>query len=225
VNDKTSIGAGATQGWDNFDNSTRNTGLFVTYAESFENGASLAYAAVATNEAVLSGPALRQRYLQTVAYSRPLKRISERLTYVAQSDFGFQNDALANGGDAKWYGLNQYLFYKVSDCMTYGIRAEWFRDQDGYRVGGFLGGTNPVPGDPSAGSLRGLPLNRSGYAGSFYEITAGANWKYSANTTVRPYARFDWFSGTSAGGPGLLPFADGNGNSQTLLGFDVVTLF
>jgi len=31
--------------------------------------------------------------------------------------------------NGKWYGLNQYLFYKVSDCMTYGIRAEWFRDR------------------------------------------------------------------------------------------------
>jgi len=224
LNDKTSIGAGLTQGWDNFDNSTPNTGGFVTYAETFESGASLAYAAVFTNEPTQSG-IFRQRYLQTVAYSRPLNRISERLTYVAQSDFGFQNDALLNGDDAKWYGLNQYLFYKVSDCMTYGVRAEWFRDQDGYRVGGFLGGTNPVPGDVSAGSLRGLPLTRSGYTGSFYEVTFGANWKYSANTTVRPYARFDWFSGTSTGGPGTLPFADGNGNSQTLLGFDVVTLY
>ena len=88
--------------------------------------------------------------------------------------------------------MNQYLFYKVSDCMTYGIRAEWFRDQDGFRVGGFLGNTPD-------GSTRGLRTARFGYPGSFYEITMGANWKYSANTTFRPYARFDWFSGDVAG--------------------------
>jgi len=156
--------------------------------------------------------------LQTIAYSRPLKRISDRLTYVAQSDFGFQNNAiLATGKDARWYGLNQYLFYKVSDCMTYAVRAEWFRDEEGFRVGGFLGQTN-------AGADRGLPTARYGYPGSFYEITAGANWKYNANITVRPYVRFDWFSGDSPAA-NLRPFNDGNGQSQTLLGFDVVALF
>ena len=87
------------------------------------------------------------RYLQTIVYSRPLKRISERLTYVAQSDFGYQNDAIAPAARTpRWYGLNQYLFYKVSDCMTYGVRAEWFRDEEGYRVGGFLG-TTPAGAD------------------------------------------------------------------------------
>ena len=142
------------------------------------------------NQNYLNNGSTSFRYLQTNVYSRPLKQINENLTYVAQSDFGYQNNALLNGHHAWWYGLNQYLFYKVSDCMTYGIRAEWFRDQDGYRVGGFLG-TTPT------GALRGLSGNRSGYFGSFYEVTIGANYKYSANTTIRPYVRFDWFSGAS----------------------------
>lgn len=218
ASENVSVGAGAVQGWDNFDNSTPNTGGLLTFTEKFQDGASLAAAFVFTNEPTLSG-VFRQRYLQTLAYSRPLNRISERLTYVAQSDFGFQNDALANGDDAKWYGFNNYLFYKVSDCMTYGVRAEWFRDQDGYRVGGFLGTTNPP-----IGSDRGLPGTRFGYTGSFYEVTAGANWKYNSNITVRPYVRFDWFSGDSPAA-NLRPFDDGFGNSQTLLGFDVVALF
>jgi hypothetical protein len=154
-----------------------------------------------------------------LVYSRPLKNLSERLNYVAQSDLGYQNDATGPGThDAYWYGLNQYLFYKVSDCMTYGIRAEWFRDQNGARVAGFLG-TTPD------GSLRGWSTDHSGYPGSFYEITCGANWKYSANTMVRPYVRFDWFSGTVTSASGLLPFDNGTGSSQSLLGFDVVTIF
>ena len=148
------------------------------------------------------------RYVQTLVYSRPLESISDRLTYVGQTDFGYQNDAMADGRDAYWYGLNQYLFYTVSDCMSYGIRAEWFRDEQGFRV--------LVPFGPAG---------RNSYPGSFYEITIGANWKYSANTVVRPYVRFDWFSGDSLGGPGLLPFDDGTGNSQTLIGGDIVTIF
>ncbi len=104
--------------------------------------------------------------------------------------------------------MNQYLFYKTSDCMSYGLRAEWFRDQNGYRV--------LVPA--------GAP-GQTGYQGSFYEVTFGANYRYSANTVLRPYVRFDWFSGTSLNGGGTLPFASGNGNSQTLIGFDWITLF
>jgi hypothetical protein len=214
-----SFGAGINHGWDNFDNvANPHAGYVGTYTEKFSDGASLAYAQTLGQEPNQAAPQTSFRYLQTIAYSRPLKQISERLTYVAQSDFGFQNNAiLATGKDARWYGLNQYLFYKASDCMTYGIRAEWFRDEEGFRVGGFLGQTN-------LGADRGLPTARSNYPGSFYEITMGANWKYSANTTIRPYARFDWFSGTSPAA-NLHPFNDGFGNSQTLLGFDVVTLY
>ncbi|MGD9721585.1 MAG: outer membrane beta-barrel protein [Pirellulales bacterium] len=215
---------GVTHGWDNFDNSANpHAGGIVGFTETFEDGA--AFAATFTFgvepnsfNALLQGVTFSERYLQTLVYSRPLASISDRLTYVAQSDFGYQNDVFGAGTtDAYWYGLNQYLFYKVSDCMSYGIRAEWFRDEDGARVGGFLG-TTPD------GSTRGLSTSRFGYPGSFYEVTLGANYKYSANTTFRPYVRFDWFSGTSPAA-NLRPFDGGNGNSQTLLGFDVIMLY
>ena len=58
------------------------------------------------------------------------------------------------------------------------------------RVGGFWA-------KPRTVRLVVLSNDRFGYAGSFYEVTIGANWKYSANTTIRPYVRFDWFSGDS----------------------------
>ena len=67
------------------------------------------------------------------------------------------------------------------------------------------------------GSTRGLATNRFGYTGSFYEVTFGANYKRSANITIRPYVRFDWFSGDSPAA-NLRPFDDGFGNSQTLVG-------
>ena len=75
------------------------------------------------------------------------------------------------------------------------------------------------------GNARGaLVTPRYGYGGCFYEITAGANLKHNANITVRPYARFDWFSGDSPAA-NLRPFNDGFGQSQTLIGFDVIALF
>ena len=143
---------------------------------------------------------------------------------MVQSDFGYQNNALLSGHAARWYGLNQYLFYKVSDCLTYGIRYEWFRDEEGFRVGGFLGTT------ANGLSTRGWGVNpaQGGYVGNFFEVTMGANYKYTANTTIRPYARFDWYSGGTAiatNPTNLRPFDNGTGNSQTLLGFDVVTVY
>ncbi|REK05473.1 MAG: porin [Planctomycetota bacterium] len=204
------IGAGGYNGWDNFtpDNNP-NYSLIITYAEDFSDGAALAYSGTVGNEPNQAGN-FSTRYVQTLVYSRTLSAISDRLDYVGQTDFGYQNDALLAGGDAYWYGLNQYLFYKVSDCMTYGIRAEWFRDQEGFRVN--VPRSNPAQ-------------NLNSYEGSFYEITMGANYRYSANTVFRPYVRFDWFSGTALNGPGTLPFDSGNGNSQTLIGFDMITLF
>ncbi len=206
-----SVGFGAYNGWDNF--TPQNNPYYsyvVTYTENFSDGGSFAYSGTSGNEPNQSGidDGFTYRYVQTLVYSRTLNAISERLNYVIQSDLGYQNDATVTGQDAYWYGVNQYLFYRVSDCMSYGIRAEWFRDQEGYRV--------LVPFGPA---------DRNSYEGSFYEITLGANWKYSANTVLRPYVRFDWFSGTALNGPGTLPFDDGNGNSQTLIGFDWITIF
>jgi hypothetical protein len=208
ASENVNIGAGGYNGWDNFTPAGNpNYSLVLTYTENFSDGASLAYSGTLGNEPNQNGT-FSTRYVQTLVYSRTLSSISDRLDYVAQTDFGYQNDALVNNDAAYWYGLNQYLFYKVSDCMSYGIRAEWFRDQEGYRV--------LVPA--GAGNL-------NGYEGSFYEVTAGANYRYSANTVIRPYVRFDWFSGTALNGPAALPFDGGTGNSQTLLGFDIITLY
>jgi hypothetical protein len=217
----TSIGGGIVHGWDNFDNSNPYWSFLGTLSLKFSDDSSLSIGNVAGNE-LNQNNNFSFRYLSTNVYTRPLKKISDKLTYVGQVDYGYQADALVSGHSARWYALNQYWFYKISDCLTYGVRAEWFRDQDGFRVGGYLG-TTPD------GSLRGLSVDRSGYVGSFYAITVGPNYKYSANTTIRPYVRFDWFSGISTNPDHTpqpeKPFDNGTGNSQTLFGFDVVTLF
>src|SRR5690606_1023500 len=112
--------------------------------------------------------------------------------------------------DAEWYGLNQYLIYTVNDCWSYGLRAEWFRDDDGVRVGG-IGNT--------AGTKR-RGWTGGGFAGDFYEVSIGANWKPHANVLVRPELRWDWYDGP-AGNGGLQPYDDGTSDDQFLLGTDV----
>lgn len=218
IDDKTSVGGGFTRGWDNFDNTTPNLGLIGTANKTFEDGGSLAWVGMLSQE---QNQALdfKKRYLQTLVYS---KAITDRITYVGQSDFGWQKDAiLANGKNAYWYGLNQYAFYKMNDCWSFGANFEWFRDEEGFRVGGFLPNTYAVPGS----QVRGLSTGRSQYRGNFYQITLGPKWTPTKNILIRPNLRFDWFDGEIDNPGKLKPFDDGLKNAQTIFGTDFSILF
>lgn len=217
------VGAGMTRGWDNFDGvGNPNVGYLGTMAFSnvLVEGDSVAIVHVAGSEPVAAQPnsdGFEQRFLQTFVYSAP---VAENLNWVFQSDYGFQNNALATGEDANWYGLNNYLFYTMNDKWTWGLNFEWFRDEDGARVGGFLA--------PRAdGSLRGLSTARSGFVGNFYQVTCGPQWRPNGNLLIRPNARWDWYSGSSsaAGTGGLLPYDDGTDAQQFILGTDVVLTY
>lgn len=217
INDSLNVGIGGVRGWDNFDNTTPNFGGIATMTKTFENGGSLAWVGLLTQEQTQNLD-FKKRFLQTVVYS---KNLTDRVTYVGQSDFGWQKDALVNGSDAYWYGLNQYLIYKMNDCWSFGSNFEWFRDQDGYRVGGFLPNTYAVPGS----QVRGLSTARSGYRGNFYQITLGPKWTPTKNFMVRPNLRFDWFDGEIDNPGKLKPYDDGLKNAQTIFGTDFVITY
>ena len=124
--------------------------------------------------------------------------------YVADHWLGFQDQGTATQGTAWWYGLDQYLFYKISQQYKWGARVEWFRDEQGTRVG--LGRR---PGNP----------NGPPFAGNFYSITTGMNYTPYPNFTVRPEVRYDWFDGTAN------PYDDGQKEHQFLFGIDMITRF
>jgi len=222
INEKLSLGGGITRGWDNFagdptnSGASPNLGVIGTATYTAENGGSIAYVNMWSNEVNQLGAGnFSSRYLQTLTLSRP---ITDNLTYVLQTDFGTQDAALASGRSAQWYGLNQYLLYKQSDCVTWAANFEWFRDEDAFRVGGFL----PTLGGGS--TVRGLPLARYGYQGNFFQVTMGPKWSPYKNLFVRPNVRFDWFDGTSPAA-NLRPYDDGNKNQQVIFGTDVVWTF
>ena len=96
--------------------------------------------------------------------------------------------------------LDQYLTYSLNDCWKAGLRFEWFRDEDGTRVGL---NRRSNPNDPP-------------FVGNFYSLSAGVNWSPTANFTLRPEIRADWYDGESA----RLPYDDGTDSSQLLLGLD-----
>ncbi|HEX5445564.1 MAG TPA: outer membrane beta-barrel protein, partial [Pirellulales bacterium] len=157
-----------------------------------------------------------QRYFQTLVYTRPLKKISDKLTYIIQSDFGVQGQATLTGRTARWYGVNQYLYWKKNDLWSWGINFEWFRDEEGFRV------TAPVPspGSPNAVGWPRLP----GFAGNFYQITFGPRWTPLPNVVVRPNFRADWYHGPN-NVENLKPFDGGKRNLQQILATDVIITF
>jgi Putative beta-barrel porin-2, OmpL-like. bbp2 len=219
------FGAGFARGWDNFGNANPHLCSITTATWTGNNNDSFAWVWIQSHEPDANsggvdpppgGRVYSSRYLHTLVYSRPL---SEKVTWVAQSDLGVQGAAFGPGTrTARWYGLNQYLFYKVNDAWTWGIQYEWFRDEEGFRVGGLF----PSVFNPNAsGNAVG-----TGFAGNFSDINFGPQWRPngSQNLLIRPNLRWDWYGG-STNGAGQLPYDNGTKAQQFIWGTDVVILY
>jgi len=113
----------------------------------------------------------------------------------------------------EWYGIHTSAFYTVDPRLTFGLRAEWWRDDDGTRTA-FANSDNG-----------GATWNRPGYAGNFYEVTMGATYKVYQNLRLRPEVRFDWFNGNAANGSNSRPYNDQRDNFQATVGADVIWEF
>ncbi|HSN23159.1 MAG TPA: outer membrane beta-barrel protein, partial [Methylomicrobium sp.] len=125
-------------------------------------------------------------------------------------DHGFANGVIAASGsdvDAEWYGINTHLYYDINDTLKAGVRGEWFRDQNGFRVcspGRVAAATYAVtdaPDSPSASYAANFAATCS--AASYYAVTAGINWKPLKWLNLRPNVRYDWADGAR-------PFGDGD---------------
>lgn len=219
------VSSGLIRGWDNFAGGNGFLGYLGTWGYTFKDKSNLAQVIVASNEPNFNFQ-YTERYYQSLVYTKP---INDNWTYVGQSDFGTQRQATATGKQANWYGVNQYVYYKVNDKWTWGLNFEWWRDEEGFRVAGFLPGTAPsgITGPPNGVPLAVLP---GGYAGSFYQTTVGPRWYPTGkpNFFIRPNFRYDWYSGgfDPAVNPGnVKPFGDGNKLNQALFVTDVCLIF
>ena len=63
--------------------------------------------------------------------------------------------------------------------------------------------------------------NAPPFAGSFYSLSFGLNWKPTHNFTLRPELRADWYDGNAV----RLPYNDGTDSSQFMMGLDATLLF
>ncbi len=130
-------------------------------------------------------------------YSIVLKHnITDKTHLMLQHDHGFANGVITASGvrDAEWYGVNMHLTYDIKDNLTAGIRTEWFRDQNGFRV--------CSPGRVSAATDNTNVSYAANFAATcsaatYYGITGGLNWKPMGLKwlNLRPNVRYDWADG------------------------------
>ncbi|MEX0713964.1 MAG: porin [Pirellulales bacterium] len=205
---------GFTRGWDQWEDINNDISFLGGATWTPSDVFSLAFA-LSTGAEDPAGEA--NRYIHSIVASY---KIGCNLTYVFQSDIGHQEGAAGftpGGADAEWYGINQYLLYDINDRWSAGARGEWFRDDDGFRVAGF--------GSPG-GDFFGRGWGGSGFAGNFYEISLGLNWKFRPRVLIRNEVRWDWYDGlpgvSNVPGNGTLPYDNGSDDDQFLLGTNVV---
>ncbi|MDF1746575.1 MAG: outer membrane beta-barrel protein [Gimesia sp.] len=207
-NDNLTIQAGLHNGWDAFDRVTNRIGFIgkVRY-DNHDTGSWASFALTTGDE--LNDPAglgipvdstNRTRY--SLIFSIPL---TCNMEYVFHHWLGLQEDGTVTGERADWYGIDQYLYYTVNECWKAGFRFEWFRDEDGTRVG------LNRPNNP----------NVAPYPGNFYSLTFGANWTPTDNFVLRPEIRADWYDGSAA----AQPYDDGLKDTQLMIGFDAILMF
>ncbi|HEY2827805.1 MAG TPA: porin [Pirellulales bacterium] len=217
INDNWAWNAGVVAGWNDF--SLQEGAQFLgglTYTD--KDYGSLAFSIVSGDESDFNvagvGP-FSNRTMYSIVWSRNL---TSRWSYVLQHDLGVQQQTQGfnalNSQHADWYGINQYLFYKINCCWTLGWRFEWFDDPQGYVVTGLR------PGNTDA---------QFRFPGSFYETSVGLNYKPTGNLTIRPEVRYDWYTGPGGfRAPnvfGPLPNQPYGGNmdkNQFLFGVDLI---
>ena len=214
ANDQLTLYAGITNGWDNYSDPVNILGIANPgYPGANSNAAFLGGATMKSSDekqaltittssgnepaALLTPAPIGNRSVFSTVYTNEL---TDKVTYVFQNDNGWQFNAgtvdtlnQSQPGTAQWYGINQYLFYNFSDTLVGGMRFEWFRDNNGYRV---------ISGLRNA--LFGVPNSATGFQGNFWQMSYGLNWKPTNNWIIRPELRYDWYSPDKANG--ALPF-------------------
>ncbi|MGI9576999.1 MAG: porin [Microthrixaceae bacterium] len=162
-NDRLTLHGGWTAGWDSgFENRLDASTFLGGFSYAVDDTMSLAYALnVGDWGNGRDGLNDGDIYMHSIVME---KAVRDDFTYIIQSDYGRNTNI--DGPNTEWYGINQYLIKDLSCCLQFGVRAEWFYDKDGVRVGN-------GPSD-------------------YYGLTMGLNYRGSANTVWRPEVRFDW---------------------------------
>jgi len=188
---------GMTRGWDTWEDNNNDLGQLYGISWLAPNKRTSAAFAIHIGREQDEPPSTDNN---RVAYSLVLQHaVCDWMRYVVQHDLGFEDDGAPESnmlGDAQWAGVNQYLFVDLSHTLSIGLRAEWFRDNDGARV------------DPDTG----LPAD-------YFAGTLGLNWRPCQDVVFRPEVRYDFVEDD------VQPFDDGTERNQILSAIDVIVRF
>lgn len=226
--DRLTVYAGIHDGWNNFCDAAPMTGPWAIRNRSYPGASSTAaflggvvftsddgrrsLASIVTSGNELSplgpqpadGSLVGNRTLVSTVYS---DKVTDRLEYVAQVDTAWQfNSALPPGnlgqqpGLAQWYSFVNWIFWTFDEHWKGGFRIEYFRDNNGYLF--YLPYRNVAQAD-NPGYYTG------GFAGNFWDVSFGLNYRPSPRWVFRPEVRYDWFTPNT--GVTARPFGRGLG--------------
>jgi hypothetical protein len=159
LDDNTQLFNGYVQGWDSGfqDNGDAYLGGF---KRTLASGGTFIYTTALGRFS--DNPALREMgQVQSVVFTTSL---TEKLTYITQTDYLFTNDE-AGTGVRNTFGNINYLIYALNDCWSVGQRFEWYNYSS--------------------------DLNNVRNA-DIYNHTVGLNWRPMENLVFRPEVRWVW---------------------------------
>lgn len=197
------IGGSGTGGWDgNFDKQMENWGGIggVTWSSDDHN--------TSLNVSGTGSTTSTRNSSFWGMYSIVLKhKFTDKTHLILQHDHGFADNVMLFNNvysgvvkDAEWYGVNSHFYYDVTPDVSVGVRAEWFRDRDGFRV--FAPGRVTAATDYTGRSFASnIGLLGTSTPADYYAVTLGANWKAAKtlkigwqglkHLNVRPNIRYD----------------------------------
>ncbi len=162
---------GFTRGWNTWEDNNDKLGFLGGLSWDSPDGCTSVAFTLHTGNEDESGENDRSAYSLLLSH-----KLSRCVTYVFQHDLGVEANAELdnelNNDDAVWYGIANYIFYKLSPTTDFGFRVEWFRDQDNARV-------------------LGVPVRAVVDGGNYVELTVGFNWHPSPLVRFRPELRWD----------------------------------
>ncbi len=147
-------------GWDNTDDNNKAKSFMINFGyspmEQFSTALNLMYGPEKDNN-----NSDNRFLLDWVGTIKPVKSLS----LILNVDYATEEHSAPDGGEAKWYGVAGIAKYDFNDRYSLALRAEYFKDRDGFRTG-------------TAQALK--------------EITITPEIRLAENLLLRPEYRHDW---------------------------------
>ncbi len=226
LNDNLSILVGCDQGWNTWDSKTGYVSMLGGFVwENNDKDASVAFTLMNGDRAVQIDGTSKDPIIKGNMTNYSLvfrKQLNCCWRFMLEHDLGcFENGAQYLNEDrqltfenANWYTIAGYLIYDYSECLSFGMRMEWFQDS----------GYSRWLSNPSL--IRTTSYNTQGQ--DYYDLTFGANWKPTNSLLIRPEIRYDWSNYEriyNRTGKSYYAYDQGNKKDLFTLGCDMILQF